>query len=68
MEFGPWKPSKSTNGVDFLETPYRYRLSFIANTGENNEIKMVGLQKIGFGLSTIAKMPSGTGEIQSELN
>jgi outer membrane protein OmpA-like peptidoglycan-associated protein len=68
MEFGPWKPSKSTSGVDFLETPYRYRLSFIANTGENNEIKMVGLQKIGFGLSTIAKMPSGTGEIQSELN
>jgi outer membrane protein OmpA-like peptidoglycan-associated protein len=68
MEFGPWKPSKSTNGVDFLETPYRYRLSFIANTGENNEIKMVGLQKIGFGLSTIAKMPSGTGEIQTELN
>lgn len=56
IEFGPWKPFKNQESVDFLTTPYRYKISFVGNGGENDSIRIVGLQKFGFGLSTMAKI------------
>ena len=66
IEFGPWKPSNSSFGVDFAITPFKYRISRIGKTGENNEIEVVGLQKFGFGLSSVDKMP--TDDVQSTMN
>ena len=56
IEFGPWKPFKNQESVDFLSTPYRYKISFVGTGGENDAIRIVGLQKFGFGLSTMAKI------------
>ena len=66
IEFGPWKPSNSSFGVDFAITPFKYRISRIGKTGENNEIEVIGLQKFGFGLSSVDKMP--TDDVQSTMN
>ena len=68
IEFGPWKPFKNQESVDFLSTPYKYMISFVNTSGENDEVRIVGLQKFGFGLSTMAKMSSDSGEIQSDFN
>jgi len=56
IEFGPWKPFKNQESVDFLSTPYRYKISFVGTGGENDAVRIVGLQKFGFGLSTMAKI------------
>lgn len=59
IEFGPWKNSQSSFGDgDFLMTPYKYKIFSLGKTGENDEIEVIGLQKFGFGLSSVDKMPT----------
>ena len=66
IEFGPWKSSNSSFSEDIVITPYKYIISSLGKTGENNEIEVVGLQKFGFGLSSVDKMP--TDDVQSTMN